>query len=326
MASDTAHRPCERPPPKSAALACAPKGGARRACAIWPPQCRGAPTCSSRSSGGSTGSARAAIALLDGWLKWARPHRPLQTPDVFDYGRALHDIQLNAWVLAYRQLLGPQLVAWHGERQITPPREARQAQARLDDHWSIEGLRDPHPRPVVPDATLEIADQERAETRLFLLEFDRSSRTDKNYDKFRRYDAYLAWWWRHTELARRAEAPYVLFICQHDAQRDDFLTRADRELTGHRWHPSCPAHQHEYIGRRRILFCNERDIHLGYGQARRLPPYPPGHPARHGREAEIRHVRLPGPVTGDDAGLMRRGEKPSAVEEPDGRDSTQEAA
>jgi hypothetical protein len=133
---------------------------------------------------------------------------------VFDYGRAVHDIQLNAWVLAYRRLLGSQLVAWHGERQITPPREARQAQPRLDDHWSIEGLRDPHPRPVVPDATLEIADQEREETRLFLLEFDRTSRTDKNYDKFRRYDAFLAWWWRHTHLGARRDAPYVLFICQ----------------------------------------------------------------------------------------------------------------
>jgi hypothetical protein len=76
--------------------------------------------------------------------------------EVFDYGRAVHDIQLNAWVLAYRRLLGSQLVDWHGEQQITPPRETRQAQPRLDDHWSIEGLHDPHPRPVVPDATLEI--------------------------------------------------------------------------------------------------------------------------------------------------------------------------
>jgi Phage integrase family len=43
----------------------------------------------------------------------------------------------------------------------------------------------------------------------------------------------------------RADAPYVLFICQDDAQRDDFLARADRELTGHRWHPLRPADQHE---------------------------------------------------------------------------------
>jgi hypothetical protein len=122
----------------------------------------------------------------------------------------------------------------------------------------------------------------------------RARRTDKNYDKFRRYDAFLAWWWRQTELGERGEAPFVLFICQNEAQRDDFLARADGELTGHRWHPSSSAEQHEYIGRRRMLFCDERDAHLGRPQARRLPPYPPEHPARNGRDAECRGVRLPG--------------------------------
>jgi hypothetical protein len=95
-------------------------------------------------------------------------------------------------------------------------------------------------------------------------------------------------------LGGRADAPYLLFICQDDAQRDDFLARADRELTGHRWHPSRPATEHEYVGRRRILFCNERDAHQGDCTARRLPPYPPGHPARRSHDAEVRGVRLPG--------------------------------
>jgi hypothetical protein len=92
----------------------------------------------------------------------------------------------------------------------------------------------------------------------------------------------------------RTKPPFVLFICQDDAQRDDFLARADHELTGHRWHPSRPSDEHEYIGRRHILFCDERDIHLRRPQARRLPPYPPKHPARRGSGAEIRGVRLPG--------------------------------
>jgi hypothetical protein len=94
-------------------------------------------------------------------------------------------------------------------------------------------------------------------------------------------------------FAARDEPPFVLFICQSDAQRDDFLDRADRELTGHRWHPSRTSDQHEYVGRRRILFCNERDAHLDDTQARRLPPYPPGHPSRRGRDAKMRGVRLP---------------------------------
>jgi hypothetical protein len=124
-----------------------------------------------------------------------------------------------------------------------------------------------------------------------LIEYDRTSRTDKNYDKFRRYDTFLASWWRHTELGERAEPPFVLFVCQDDAERDDFLACADHEVTGHHWHPTRTP---EYIGRRHILFCSERDTHLGHCQARRVPLYPPGHPARRGQDAEVRGVRLPG--------------------------------
>jgi hypothetical protein len=98
----------------------------------------------------------------------------------------------------------------------------------------------------------------------------------------------------------RADAPYVLFICQDEAQRDEFLACADRELTAHLWHPSRPAEQHQYVGRRRMLFCDERDVHLGAAEARRLPPYPPGHPARRGDRAEVRGVRLPGSASRED--------------------------
>ena len=214
--------------------------------------------------------------------------------DVFDYGRALHDVQVNAWVLAYRSLLGPALLDWQGEHQLTPPRTARKAQRPLDDAWSTEGLRDPQPRPVVPDAALKIADDGGEGDRTLLLEYDRTSRTDKNFDKFRRYDNLVTSWWRHTQLGDHTDAPYVLFICQDEGQRDDFLARADQELTGQRWHPDHPAGPHHYTGRRHTLFCDERDIHHGHREARRLPPYPPGHPARRGHEAEVRGVRLPG--------------------------------
>jgi hypothetical protein len=197
-------------------------------------------------------------------------------------------------VLAYRRLLGPALLEWQGEHQLTPPRAARQAQRPLDDAWSIEGLRDPQPRPVVPDAALQIADNDERSPRTFLIEYDRTSRTDKNFDKFRRYDNLVGSWWRHTELADHGDPPFVLFVCQNQAQRDDFLARADQELTGHRWHPSHPAEEQQYVGRRRVLFCDERDIHDRHLEARRLPPYPPGHSARRGQDAEVRGVRLPG--------------------------------
>ena len=34
---------------------------------------------------------------------------------IYDYGHVLHEIQLNAWVLAYRRALGDDLLSWDGE-------------------------------------------------------------------------------------------------------------------------------------------------------------------------------------------------------------------
>jgi hypothetical protein len=117
----------------------------------------------------------------------------------------------------------------------------------------------------------------------------------------------------------RAEPPFVLFICQDDAQRDDFLACADGELTAHLWHPSSTVDQHEYVGRRRILFCDEHDVHLAQCHAHRLPPYPPGHPARRGHDADVRGVRLPGSATSGDIGPMprREGDLVAAVDAGD---------
>jgi hypothetical protein len=127
-----------------------------------------------------------------------------------------------------------------------------------------------------------------------------------DYDKCRRYDAFLAWRWRHTHLGARGDAPYVLFICEDDEQRDDFFARADGELTAHLWHPSSTVDQHEYVGRRRILFCDERDAHLGRSHARRVAPYPPAHPARLGHYAQVRGVKLPGSPSESESGESRR--------------------
>jgi Replication-relaxation len=246
--------------------------------------------------------------------------------DIFDYGRARHDIQLNAWVLAYRRLLGDALLEWRGEHQVTPPREARQTQLRLSDEWSVEGLRNPQRSSGRAGRRARNRPRRRRRFALFLIEYDRTSRTDKNYDKFRRYDTFLTAWWRHTEHGQRAEPPFVLFVCRDEAERDDFLARADHELTGHHWHPTHTPEQHKYVGRRHILFCNERDAHLGQPEARRVPPFPPGHRSCRGHDAEIRAVRLPGPVSDIGVGLARPLKGPSSVQEPDARDSNREAA
>ena len=222
---------------------------------------------------------------------------------VYDFGHVLHEIQLNAWVLAYRRALGNDLISWDGETTIEPPLAARRDQLRLDDDWSVEGLRDPRPRAICPDAVLEVAGDSRStDTRMLLIEYDRTRRLDKNYEKFRRYDAFLTWWWRHTDTADRDLPPFVLFVCQDEDQRSQFLAAADRELLGHRWHPSVEPERHQYVGRHRMLFCVERHAHAGILEAWRLPPFPQGHRARSGG---IRRVRImPTKASSSTAGVL----------------------
>jgi protein involved in plasmid replication-relaxation len=203
-------------------------------------------------------------------------HRP-----IVDYSRVVHDIQLNAWVLAYRRTLGAGLLAWDGETTIDPPTGLRREHERFDDDWSPEGLHDDRPRSIRPDAMLEIAgDTPGAAGRLIFVEYDRTRRLDKNYDKFHRYDAFLTWWWQHTPLGTREAPPFVLFVCQDNEQRDLFLDAADRQLSGHRWHPDVSPERYEYIGRQRILFATEVDAHAQALEARRVPAFPRGHTSR----------------------------------------------
>jgi hypothetical protein len=63
---------------------------------------------------------------------------------------------------------------------------------------------------------------------VILIEYDRTRRVDKNYEKFRRYDTFLCWWWQHTSFAD-GDRPYVMFICQDQDQRHGFLNAADRD-------------------------------------------------------------------------------------------------
>ena len=111
----------------------------------------------------------------------------------------------------------------------------------------------------------------------------------RNYEKFRRYDTFPCWWWQHTSFAD-GDRPYVMFICQDQDQRDRFLNAPDRELTSQLWHPS-PAPEEVYIGRQRVIFACELDVHLGRLGARRVPGVPPGDARRHRGGADIRGVR-----------------------------------
>ena len=81
-----------------------------------------------------------------------------------------------------------------------------------------------------------------------------------------------------------------MFVCQDSEQREQFMSVADHEFTGHRWHPSVEPEQYEYIGRRHVLFAAELDVHAGIPEVWRLPAFPPDHPSR---VSDVRRVRLP---------------------------------
>jgi protein involved in plasmid replication-relaxation len=215
-----------------------------------------------------------------------------QSHKVYDYRYVLHEVHLNAWVLAWRRMLGDRMMGWQGECEIEPPADVRKDQPRLTDGRSVAGLRDGRGRLIRPDAIVRAARRSDGGTRAFLIEYDRTRRVDKNFEKFLRYDALLCSWWRYTELADHGVEPFVVFVCQDDDQRDTFLRAADHQLTGHVWHASDGASGHEYPGREHMLFAVEVDVHLGDPGARRVPPFPSGHPRRHA-EARLVEVELP---------------------------------
>lgn len=207
---------------------------------------------------------------------------------VYDYRYVLHELQLNAWVLAWRRSLGDRLLTWDGETEIEPPQGLRPSSPLLvDGDWSAEGLRDARARLLRPDALIEVEHGSRDRIWTFLIEFDRTRRVDKNYEKFRRYDAFLNWWWRHSDFADADELPYVVFVCQDRDHCEQFLTAADRSSVASEREARGPC-----ISRRqRVLFAVESDVHRGQVSAWRVPSLPPGHQTR---DSQVRGLHLPG--------------------------------
>ena len=187
-------------------------------------------------------------------------------------------------------------MSWEGETEFEPPHELRHTELRLDDDRNVDGLRSAMPRLVRPDAVLEIERRDGDGTTMFLIEYDRTRRVDKNFEKFLRYDNFLCWWWRRTGLAVQPSTPFVVFVCQEAEQQRAFLDVADRELTGHLWHPGSDTGS-EYPGRDHILFAVQGDAHAGRVAAARVSAAPRG-VREAGDLRGNRAVRLPGGARG----------------------------
>ena len=145
-------------------------------------------------------TAAGAPALID-------PGARYKPRDVYDYSYVLHDLQLNSWVLAYRRLLGerPARLGRRDRHHPAPDRAPSPAAPRRQ----LERRRAARPAAAPRRARRRARDRPTTATAaraLFLIEYDRTSRVDKNYEKFRRYDAFLTWWWRHTHLRRPRRA------------------------------------------------------------------------------------------------------------------------
>jgi hypothetical protein len=203
---------------------------------------------------------------------------------IHEFGHVLHELQLNAWVLAYRRRLGEAFVSWTGETLIEPerktPEQQRAAVMQLDSDDTVHGLRDERERPVCPDAVVEVAGEPGDAPFKVLVEFDRTRRLDKNFEKFRRYDTFLTWWWNRSSEALDGPEPFVLFVCQDEEHQAHFLGAADFELTGCQMPYWSEPGRERYVGRERIIFAVEGDAHAGELVAKRVPKWPRTHPLR----------------------------------------------
>jgi hypothetical protein len=212
-----------------------------------------------------------------------------RTRDVREYSVVEHDLQVNAWVFAYKRLVGDNLIDWLGPDQgrIDVPttyesHERRFRRVKLQD-VTLAGDGHHYPRnlqleqfgPLFPDATLTLyLDSIGAEVDL-LVELDRTRRATKNLDKLHRYDAFLTAWCRVTDRYRHAKRfPYVIFICPGEQEARSLMRVADRAVTGQYagYDPGGWPHP----GRRHMRFVAEEDMHDGFAFAWSLPRQPAG--------------------------------------------------
>lgn len=193
------------------------------------------------------------------------PAQPFRPRRVSDFGYVVHDLHVNAWVLAYRRHVGDRLLGWTGETEaFTAPEQT----AALH-------------RPVRPDAILDVRLATGKEASMFV-ELDRTRRPEKNFEKLERYDAFLTRWADELPVGKTAGGALALFVCPDEPSLARFLRAAHRRLTlqlrGVNEHP----------GRLRTFFAVEDDIHAGRLRAWRVSATPV--------DRRVRESLLPGVV------------------------------
>ena len=206
-------------------------------------------------------------------------HRP-----IYDYGHVLHELQLNAWVLAYRRALGDgsARLGRRDRRSSRPPRPAPRARALRRRLVTPKASRRPRARPVCPDAVAR--DRRRRARRAQPADPHRVRPHPPPRQELREVpplrrlpDLVVA---PHAARRPRTRRRSSSSSARTTTSATHFLAAADRELTGHRWHPDVAPERYEYVGRQRILFATELDAHAAVLEARRVPAFPAGHQSR----------------------------------------------
>ena len=212
--------------------------------------------------------------------------------------QACHDVHVAGWVLALVRDLGGSCSGLRGPAGsvLSPPSRAGadgRVALSLGD-LQLPGGRTPHDflrldasaqqlevehfETLRPDATVEMAlAGQRPSVIDVMIEHDDRLSGAPATRKLQRYDHFLSGWSIHTHrYGRRAEAtPLVVFVCRDRARARACARAADLVLRACRAYAGEYPLDWEYLGRERIVFVAERDMHEGLLHSYGVPRLPP---------------------------------------------------
>lgn len=212
--------------------------------------------------------------------------------------QACHDVHVTGWALALVDVLEGSCSGLRGSQAsvLSPPYrsgvDGRTALAPAD--LRLPGGRTPHDflrsdgsgqrleveqfETLRPDATIEVAAAAQRPGAIDVL-IEREDRLSGMgiTRKLQRYDHFFSGWSAHTHrYGRRADAtPMVVFVCRDRARARACARAADPVLRACRAYAGEYPLDWEYLGRERILFVAERDVHERLLHAYAVPQLPP---------------------------------------------------